>query len=393
MIQEYYLHMLFGVNGEMDQTTGAGRIAIATLMSGYGLGASTKKDLQTRVGWAVTPGCFLGQKELSPTDYYCRNYEETRFAVALVPFRKVNRTMHYQLDWSILNGDWDFSATSTLWIVLAKIYWAGYLLFGRNVIPATALEVIRNRFTTGVSGNSEQRKILKNHFIMQFLKNIGAPVHEISAPHIFQNSTDDLSRKDIFFSLVTAINGNDNTPGFYAASAMMNEFRTGLPLRENTAFFHPYVDSRAGRCRTSSFPLMQQYYYSYGMGTPAIPNTASRMPSRGNEIVPLFFCNTELTPAQEAENRYAPVRGTGFNLQFAGYNYVSWLTAAVLWEYHLFLTGQPLFPIAELSAIRESQGWTDNVLMENLIYLSPSNNKNCSVAQIARFHLERQLQV
>lgn len=395
MIQEYYLHMLFGINGEFDQTTGAGRLAIATLMSGYGLNASTKKDLQTRVGWHVTPGCFLGQKELSPTDYYCRNYEETRFAVSLVPFRKVNRTMNYQLDWSIVEGEWDFKVTSPIWICLAKIYWAGYLMFGRNVIPERVLEILRSRFNPGLSDNTEHRKILNNHFVMQFLKNIGVRLENIRHQHLFTGRHQDLSRKEIFFSLVTSINPNDNAPGFYAASAMLKDFPAGQVMRENEEFFRPFLDSRVGRSRAHNFPLMQQYYYSYGLGAPTVPNTESRMPSRGNEIIPLFFCNTELSPVQEAANRYAPVKADAgcFNLHFAGYNIVSWLTAAVLWEYHLFLFGQALFPIGHLTAIREEKGWSQEGLLESLVYLTPANNKNSSVAQIARFHLERQLQV
>ena len=99
------------------------------------------------------------------------------------------------------------------------------------------------------------------------------------------------------------------------------------------------------------------------------------------------------TPQQEAQSNYSQVRGTSFNQEYLVGNIQTWLTAAVLWEYHLLLTGQPLFPLEALAAARQEKAWTPEYIQEALIYLNPANTKNCSVAQIARFNLERQLQV
>lgn len=394
MIQEYYLHALFGVNGEYDQSTSAGRIAIATLMSGFGLVASTKKDLQTRVGWRTTPGCFLGQKELSPDDHYCRNYEETKFAVALAPFRKVNRTMNYQLDWSILNGQWDFRATSPIWIVLAKIYWSGYFLFGRNVIPETALATMHERFNPDCEANNDKRAQLRNDFVMQFMKNINLPLHRITPQHLFSESTADRSRFDIFGSLVLGINFSENVPGFFAAGAMIPQIAPeGFVLRNIEERLGRFGETRAGKFRGNYMPLNKHYYYSFGIGSPALPNTASRMPGEGRNIIPLLFCNTNRTPQQEAESNYSQVRGQGFNTQYLVGNIQTWMTAALLWEYHLFLTGQPLFPLEALVAARTEKAWSEEQILNSLVYLNPANTKNCSVAQLIRFNLERQSQV
>lgn len=394
MIQEYYLHMFFGVNGEYDQQTGSGRIAIATLMSGFGLLASTKKDLQNRVGWRVTPGCFLGQKELLPTDHYCRNYEETRFAVALAPFRKVNRTMNYQLDWGILNGDWDFRMTSPIWIVLAKIYWAGKFMFGRNVISDASLTILRDRFNSQCEANEDKRAVLRNPFIMQFMKDINLPIHRVVENHLFTQSSEDRTRTDIFASLLFSSNHSENVPGFYTAGALIPLVtQPGFNLRNVEDVLGVFASSRVGRSRSNYMPLNKHYYYSFGMGSPSLPNNPSRMPNEGRNIVPLLFCDTTRTPQQEAQSNYSQVRGTSFNQEYLVGNIQTWLTAAVLWEYHLLLTGQPLFPLEALAAARQEKAWTPEYIQEALIYLNPANTKNCSVAQIARFNLERQLQV
>lgn len=394
MIQEYYLHLFCGTSGEYDQHTGAGRLAIATLMSGFGLTASNKKDLQGRVNWRVTPGCFLGQKELQPTDYYCRNFEEVIFAISLVPFRKVNRTMNYQLDWTILNGEWDFRVTSPIWINLSKIYWLGYFMFGRNVIPEFALAILRERFSAEVNNNNDQKRQLNCHHIMQFMKNIGLPLNRIQGEHIFRESQDDLSRRDIFASLALGMNWIENSAGFYTAGALIpSVVPQGAIMRDLRENFAPFLRSRPGRFHEQYFPLTQAYYYTFGLGTPSLPNSPSRMPNDGKNILPLLFCDRTVSPQQEARNSYAQVRGEGINLDLIGGNIYTWYNAAMLWEYHLLLNGEPLFPLELLTTIRNEKGWSPEYIVENLIYLNPVNTKNSSVPQIARFNLDRQLQV
>lgn len=394
MIQEYYLHMFCGVNGEYDQNTSAGRIAIATLMSGFGLAASTKKDLQERVGWRTTPGCFLGQKELQPNDHYCRNYEETRFAVALAPFRKVNRTMNYQLDWSILNGEWNFDVTSPMWIPIAKIYWLGYMLFGRNVIPETAIAKMHERFSPRVADNAEQRAQLDSPFVMQFMRNINLPLHRVERTHLFSDTDEGQTRFDIFGSLILGMNFVENSPGFYAAAAMIPVLApTGFNLRNFEDRLTRFQNSRVGKFRSNYMPLGKNYYYNFGMGSPALPNNPSRMPGEGRNIVPLLFCNLNRTPQEEAASHYAQIRGQGFNITLLMGNIQTWMTAAILYEYHLMLTGEELFPLSALSLARTTKEWTEEHIINSLIYLNPANSKNSSVAQIVRFNLERQLQV
>lgn len=394
MIQEYYLHLLCGTNGEHDQSTGAGRLAIAALMSGFGLTASTKKDLQSRVEWSVTPGCFLGQKEIPDDSYYTRNYPETQFAIRLLKFRKVNRTMNYQLDWSVLDGELNWTATSSIWINLAKIYWLGYFLFGRNVFPDFVMEKLRANWAPTVNSTENQRQVLKSHFVMQFLKNIGIDLSRITVPHIFTDRTDDLSRTQIFYSLVIAMNWTENAGGFFASGAMIPEV---TPLRASFDNFadhiREYADSRPGRFSGNYMPLTQSYYYNFGMGRPQIPPTPGRMPTYGKDIIPLFFCDNSRTPEQERSSNYSQVRGDRFNVEYLAYNLQSWMIGALLWEYHLFLTGRELFPLAALTAARAERGWDLEYILSNIVHLTPANNKNCTVGQIVRFNLERQLQV
>lgn len=394
MIQEYYLHMFCGVNGEYDANTSAGRIAIATLMSGFGLNASTKKDLQDRVGWRTTPGCFLGQKELQPNDHYCRNYEETRFAVALAPFRKVNRTMNYQLDWSILNGEWNFDVTSPIWIPIAKIYWLGYMLFGRNVIPETAIAKMHERFSPRSADSDELRAQLRSPFIMQFMRNINLPLHRVERNHLFTGTDEPQSRFNIFGSLILGMNFVENSPGFYAAGAMIPVLApAGTNLRNFEERLVNFENSRVGKFRSNYMPLGKNYYYNFGMGSPSIPNNPSRMPGEGRNILPLLFCDLNRTPQQEAASHYAQIRGQSFNVTLLMGNIQTWMTAAMLWEFHLMLTGQELFPLSALSLARTTKEWTEEHIINSLIYLNPANSKNSSVAQIVRFNLERQLQV
>lgn len=395
MIQEYYLHLLCGTNGEHDQSTGAGRLAIAALMSGFGLSASTKKDLQSRVGWSVTPGCFLGQKEIPEDSYYTRNYPETQFAIKLTKFRKVNRTMNYQLDWTVLDDqDTNWTATSPMWINLAKVYWLGYFLFGRNVLPDFVIEKICTRWTPEVSTNANQRQILKSHFVMQFLKNVGVDLGRVRAPHIFEDSTEDLSRTQIFFSLAIAMNWTENASGFFAAGAMIPEVMPQRASFDNFAdHIREYADSRPGRFSGNYMPLTQMYYYNFGMGRPQIPPTPGRMPTYGKDIIPLLFCDNSRTPEQERSANYSQVRGDRFNVEYLSYNLQTWMVGALLWEYHLFLTGRELFPLAALTAVRTEKSWQQDYILGSIVNLTPTNQKNCSVGQIIRFNLERQLQV
>lgn len=394
MIQEYYLHMFCGTNGEHDHTTGAGRLAIAALMSGFGLTASTKKDLQTRVGWTVTPGCFLGQKELKLNDYYLRNYPETQLACSLLVLRKVNRTMNYQLDWSVLDTDWDTRVTGMMWINLAKIYWLGYFLFGRNVLPEFVLTKLREKFNPAVHEQGNQRQSLKCHYVMQFMKNIGLPLESVREHHLFTGRTEDLDRTDIFVTFAMGWNWNENTAGFYAVGSMIGTLvREGQTLGDISAQLAPYSEGRPGRFSGNYMPFSQQYYYTYGLGRPTLPSTPSRMPQAGRDIVPLFFADLTITPQQEQSAGYTQRRGRGFNTVYLTYNIHAWMTAALLWEYHLMLTGRELFPLASLRQARETKAWSEEYLMGSIMHLNPTNSKNCSVAQLIRFNLERQSQV
>jgi hypothetical protein len=394
VIQEYYLHLFCGVNGEHDQSTGAGRLAIAALMAGYGLNATTKKDLQSRVEWEVTPGCFLGQKEVNPTDYYCRNYPETKFAACLVPFRKVNRTMNYQLDWAVIDGEWDWKITSPVWLNLAKIYWLGYFLFGRNVLPDTVIESLRTKFRPQCENSDDRRRNLHCAYFMQFLKNIGISCEGVQHRHLFSDSLDDLPREQVFGSLVVGMNWAENVTGFYAMAAMMGDLvPTGVVLRNMDQYFGRYVSGFSGRAAHNAFPILQPHYYQLGLATPSIPSSPSRMPSSGREVIPLLWCNNQRTPAEEAAVNYHQVRGTTLNTEYFSANRQVWMTGAVMWEYYMLLTGRPLFPLEVLTRAREGQGWTRESILEVLMYLSPCNMKNSSVAQIVRFNLDRQSQV
>lgn len=395
MIQEYYLHMFCGVNGELDQNSGTGRLAIAALMAGYGLNASTKKDLQSRVEWAVTPGCFLGQKEISPSDYYCRNYPETKFAIALVPFRKVNRTMNYQLDWTVLDAeDLDWKITSPVWLNLAKIYWLGYFLFGRNVLPETAIATMRAKFSPRCDDDQGRRKNLKCHYLMQFLQNIGIQLNDVRPAHLFSNSQDPLPRHLIFGSLAVGMNWSENIPGYYAMGALVKDIvPAGTQFNQLTGPFAPFIDGQAGRTQNGLFPLTQPTYYPLAMGNPSIPSSPSRVPTNGRDMMPLLWCNNQRSPQEEAATNYNQVRGTEINSEYFSSNRQMWLTAALMWEYYMMMTGRPLFQMELLIQARQAQGWTPENLIESLIYLSPCNAKNSSVAQIVRFHLERQNQV
>lgn len=394
MIQEYYLHMFCGVNGQNDGYTGAGRLAVAALMAGYGLNASTKKDLQTRVGWTATPGCFLGQQEIPLTDYAVRRHDETKFALSLVPFRKVNRVMNYQLDWSVLDGEWDFRVTSPIWLNLAKIYWLGYFLFGRNVLPDYAIEKIRTRFSPECENNDLRRENLKCHYLMQFFKNLDLPVGAIRPVHLFSNSMEDLPREKVFASFALAINWYESSAGFFSLASLIPEYmRSGQLFNDMGSVFRDYVPSIVGRGTGQGIPLSQPYWSPFGMGAPSIPSSPSRLPTYCRDLIPLLFCNNERTPTEEAASGYRQVRGERINLEYIRSNRFAWITGALLWEHYLLLTGRELFPLAELSVAREGQGWTDEMLMETVTYLSPCNLKNMTSGQLIRFHLERQRQV
>lgn len=387
MIKEYYLHLFGGVSGEMDMFTGAGRLITATLMSGYGLQATTKKDLQSRVGWEITPGCFLGQRELAPNNRRI----EIKFANLLVQYRKVSRVMNYQLDWSVLNGEWDFHVTSAIWKPLAQIYWMGKFLFGRNVIPEDTLALLRQRFSPECSGSDNGT--LKNYFIMQFMKDIGLPVSSIEEVNLFSESLDDLPRMLTFGSFIISMNETENSPGFFALSSIIPQiFQLGDPIQDSAPLFRTFAQGAVGSSIGRAIPLAQSYYSTYGMGRPGIPTNPNRMPSHAREIIPLLFCRTDVTPARESVYNYTLIRGERFNTEYLTNLYV-YMTAALLWEYHLFMTGEELFPLSVLSEARATHEWTEEEILSRLVNLSPANTKNCSVTQIVRFNLLRQQQV
>ncbi len=256
------------------------------------------------------------------------------------------------------------------------------------------IEKICTRWTPEVSQNANQRQILKSHFVMQFLKNIGINLDRIPVPHIFTDRNEDLTRTQIFFSLVIAMNWSENVAGFFASGAMIPEL---VPVGRSFDYFSDHVreysDSRPGRFNGKYMPLTQQYYYTFGMGRPQIPPTPGRMPTYGRDILPLLFCDNSRTPEQERSANYSQVRGERINTEYLSHNLQTWMVGALLWEYHLFLTGRELFPLTLLSEARAEKAWDLEYILASIVHLTPTNQKNCSVGQIIRFNLERQLQV
>lgn len=389
MIKEYYLHLFGGVNGENDAYTGAGRLIIAALMAGYGLQASTKKDLQTRIGWQVTPGCFLGQKEVSIDR---GGHSETILAASLLQCKKLNRMMNYQLDWTALDDELDYRVSSSVWVVMAKIYWLGKFLFGFNVIPQEVLNQLRQRFNP--SCNTAERGVLKSHFVMQFLKDIGIPVATITNIHLFTESETDVSRFDLFLSFLVSLNSSENVPGFYAlAAAIPHLIPVGTSFDQIDRYLQPLTQSQVGRALNRQLPLCGNYYSTLGLGRPNLPNSLRSFPSEGRNIVPLLFANTELTPLQMSSYNYAMIRGEGFNTEYLHSNVRTYMVSSLLWELHLFLTGEELFPLSALANARHNMDWSPEDIISSFGSLNPGNYKNNTIAQLIRFNLQRQEQV
>ena len=395
MIQEYYLHMFCGVNGENDFMSSAGRIAIGTLMAGYGLPASTKKDLQNRVQWETTPGCFLGQKEIRE-DYNTRNNLELRFMTQLVDYKKVNRTINYCLDWSKLAGDWDYSCTSEVWIAIAKMYWLGYFLFGRNVIPDAQMALLRERFSVHYHDQLVRRKNLQSPFIMQFFQTCGFLTTPISAPedHLFKGVSfgEPLSREKIFGSLAMAMNPQANAPGFFVAGSLLSRLaQPGQHYGNCAEIFSEWSSYRTGVALRHTLPLIQPYYYAYGIGTPRIPSGNGNISCR--DTMALLFCQLDRSPSEEAATRYFQVHAGPVNWEIVGHNEASYITCCILYEYNLLLTGQEMFPLDRLHAIRVERDWSEESLRQFSFSMPPLETKNCTVREILRFHLLRQNQV
>lgn len=396
MIQEYYLHLLGGINGENDQYSGAGRIITAALMAGYGLNASNKKDLQNRINWQATPGCFLGQKEIDAGGWATRNNPELKFLTLLLAMRKVNRTMNYILDWSVIdNEQFSFDCCSSIWEAISKIYWSGYFLFGRNVIPVDVMGKLRRKFTTELPASQNERGSLNCHHLMQFFATNGFLTTPISAPndHLFRGeATGTIQRHFLFASLVSSINFQDNIPGFYAMAAMLPILmRRDQSFGDMTRPLEVFVKGRVGKAMGYAVPLTAGYYYPTGMGRPSIP-TGNSFPNTGREIIPLLFCRLDRTPQEEAASSYNQVFGQ-FNEEFVERNKYVYVTACMLYEFTLLLTGRELMPLARLKAIREGKNWSEEDLMAMAPGVGPMGGKNCTLYQIVHFNLERQNQV
>lgn len=391
MIQEYYLHLFFGVNGENDFSTGAGRVAIAALMSGYGLNATTKKDLQTRINWRTTPGCFLGQKEIHE-DYNTRNNYELKFLANLVQYQKVNRSYNYILNWGVLNEEWDYSCTSSVWIAIAKIYWSGYFLFGRNVIPDAQMGILRAKFTRQFHEKTSERANLRSPFIMQFFSTCGFLSTPISAPgdHLFKDTSGgELPRDEVFGSLLLSLNFSSNIPGFFFVAGLLPHIMARGDrydkVQQNMIEWH---NARPGRAANHLLPLNQQYYYSLGMGRPSIPRQGQNISIR--DTITLLFCRLDRTPQEEASTSYFQVHDGEVNWDIIAKCPHSYIAACMVYEYYLFGFGQEIFNLERLKAVRVDKGWEEDYLLTEAMSADPLSTKNCTVREIFRFHLERQ---
>lgn len=391
MIQEYYLHLFGGNSGDADYYTGAGRVITAALMAGYGLSASTKKDLQLRVGWANTPGCFLSQRDAIITGWHNNSNKEVEFLGRLVDFKKVNRTFNYVLNWAEIIPQEPLPVNHALWSAVAKVYWVGYFLFGRNVIPEETLARLREKFSSIPSTvqNAPQGN-LHAAYVMQFLQSTGFLTSPVQGSRYFQNGSDPLAREDIFMSLLLNMNFTDNSSGFFAMSSLIGTLPEGQVLNDLTPLTDRWTNGRTGFAVNYSIPLASRNY-SYYLGRPSI-NNGNNLPSYARDLVPLIFANLNRTPAEERDTNYYQVKGAELNLNLMNRER-GFVLFAMLYEFHLFLTGREFVPLASLKAARESAGWSDEQIKDVAMNFHPMTNLRCTLWRIFEFHLLRQNQV
>jgi hypothetical protein len=397
--------MFAGINGDHDQYTGAGRIAIAALMSGYGLNASTKKDLQARINWVQTPGCFLGQKELKHDSWGIRHRPALGFLIDLVETRKANRTLNYTLNWATLNKEGRrLHITSEIWPVVARVYWLGYFMFGRNVIPQEILAEAKTRFSIS-SQQGEQMSNLHNAYIMQFFYNEGFFVGQtipsewiegfMPASQVEVENTR-LPREKIFLSLALAMNFSENTTGFFAACAAIPMVLTpGQSFGGVNDAFEAYDMARSSLERGHQMPMTSRWGSSYNLTSASmhvIDAAPSRFPTSMREIVPLLLCDRSTTPQQEAANGYHPSFGQ-FQPDLLDRNLNTYIAGTLLYEYHLLLTGREITPLQTLRDARERAGFTEENIVIAAQSMHPMAQRNCTVWRLVKFHLDRQNQV
>lgn len=402
-IPEYYLHLFCGSNGDNDQYSGTGRIAIAALMSGYGLTGSTKRDLQARVGWETTPGCFLGMKELRADGWGVSNRPALKFTIQLLEVKKAARTLNFTLNWNVFNADFPYHMRSYVWQVVARIYWLGRFMFGRNVIPEEIMALMKSKFNTG--GPADETANLHNHYVMQFFTENGffegnlpryidgtlLPASETEATHGRQ------SRENLFLSLAMGLNPAENSVGFFASAASfplrvppLTSFRNLAPL------FAPFDLGRGAQDRQHRIPQGGAYYDTFTVGTPSTSTlgTPNRMPSSPRDVVPLFFCDPMMTPLEEATAHHSPRMGSGaVNTEVIGASWATYVTATLLYEFHLLLTGRELYPLALLKSIREERGLQEETLIGHAPSLSLLSYRNSTLHRIVKFNLDRQNRV
>lgn len=395
-IPEYYLHMFCGVNGSHDDTTGAGRIAIAALMAGSGLTGSTKRDLQTRIGWETTPGCMLGTKEFTEESYGVRTRPHLKFLNKLMIVKKAARTLNFTLNWAAIEEETNFKITDPAWIAIARIYWLGRFMFGRNVIPETVMTTLRECFDTATSGVDN----LRSHYIMQFfLENDffanGVPTFlsgTFTPVSVEVAQTMRFDRHDVFLSLAVAMNASENTVGFYATSAAIPLLvEPGTSFRSLHPAFEIYDESRPQGDRSYRGPQRGSYYDQYTVGTPAVSNLARANPgSNPKDLVALLYCNRDMTPQEQAQHGHTPVMGYASNPEVYTNSIAGYVTTMMLFEYHLLLSGRELVPLSSLKQARERAGWDAEELLRVAPSLYTLNNRNSTIHHLIRFNLARQ---
>lgn len=407
-IPEYYLHMFHGVNGDHDQYGGGGRIAIASLMAGYGLTATTKRDLQTRVGWEATPGCFLGQREISLDSYTLRNRPSLKFLMDLVEVKKSGRQLNYTINWHALtNEKYMFNLNSNLWPVIARIYWMGKLMFGRNVIPEHSLALLKSRYTNELirdsrSPNAESSNF-HNPYLMQFFFDnrffdAGVPRY-VEGSYLPANELELATRlpwAKIMLSLMSSINPAENVPGFFGmCSYLPNVMAVGDSLGDMAERWNFLDASRTQPERGHNLPLTYRYGGYMTLGTPSVgclTQPSNRFPNLPRDVVTLMFCRPDITPAEERQMGYRPPYA-GFNTEVIGKNPASYVTAALLYEYRLLLTGEELFPLDHLRQARATNEWAPEAIIDWASSMMPLSNRNCTVGRLVKFNLDRQNRV
>lgn len=405
--QEYYLHMFCGINGDQDQFSGAGRIAIAALMSGYGLTGSTKRDLQARVAWQTTPGCLLGMKELREESYGMRQRPGLQFIAKLLDVKKAARTLNFTLNWNALeNPGIPFKIDSYIWPGIARIYWMGRFMFARNVIPTEIMDILKARFDVDYddSRNADHGN-LYSHYVMQFFTEngffVGRDLPEWKDGTVLPASRVEaeagrLSRADLFLSLAMAMNCSENSVGFFATSASFPQrLVPQRSFRDLGTIFSTFAIGRPSADRGHRAPQCGSYYDTYTVGTPSVSYmTRSAMPNNPREIVPLLFCDPNMTPQQEAANSHSPWMGTGaVNTHLLSRNIATYVTAMLLFEYHLLMTGEALVPLTLLKSVREQEGWEEDLILAQAPSIYMLSSRNCTVHRLVQFNLERQNRV